>query len=82
MGAGLTDFSNPASLLRRQRDILARIEKHKTQSNKKFDPVKILKTQINKPMVAINQRTDNDEEEKKENDDGDNQMQVSESKLT
>lgn len=43
MGAAGTDFSNPTALLRRQREILSKIETHKAKDTAKFDPLKILK---------------------------------------
>ena len=74
MGAGNTDFSDPAALLRRQREILARIESHKNEAINRFDPLKILKHKISAQVQGVadqedvdeNTREGSQEEEKKE----------------
>jgi len=43
LGAEMTDFSDPASLMRRQRLILEQIEEHKSSKIANFDPLKLLR---------------------------------------
>ena len=45
MNAELVDFSDPAALLRRQRKILEKIQKHSSEG-RHFDPLRILRQPV------------------------------------
>jgi len=45
------DFSDPAALMRRQRKILERIQKHQAKTN--FDPLRILRSKVVTWMVIL-----------------------------
>ena len=44
--ADSTDFSDPAALVRRQKRILEKIQKHKDQNVANFDPMRLLRSPL------------------------------------